>query len=271
MAFRIVFTDLDGTLLDRDTYAWEPARPALERLRAGDIPCIFVTSKTRAEVEYWRHTIGNTHPFIVENGAALVVPRDYFPAPLPGSVLRDGAATIEWGTAYAVLIDALKSAAAQTTCRVRGFSEMSVAEVASACALPEQQAHLATMREYDEPFIVLDPARAAALRAAIEARGFHWTSGGRFEHITGENDKGRAARTLLDLYRRTYGDIVSVGLGDSLNDIPLLQSVTIPVVMPSPQMAEMMRLVPGAAVADGPGPEGWNRAVLSLLAGQLRP
>jgi mannosyl-3-phosphoglycerate phosphatase len=295
MALRIVVTDLDATLLDRDTYSWEPARPALDRLRAAGIPCVFVSSKTRAEVEYWRREIGNTHPFVVENGGALVVPRDYFPGPVPGSVVRDGAVTVEWGTAYAVLVDALKNAAARSGCTVRGFSEMSVAEVASACALPEDQARLAMLREYDEPFTVPDPARAAALRAAIEEQGYHWTSGGRFEHITGDNDKGRAVRALLELYGRTDGDIVSVGLGDGLNDIPLLTSVTIPVVMPSPQSAgqsvdqsadqsadpsenpsadpsaEMTRLVPQAGVAAGPGPEGWNRAVLSLLAGPLRP
>ena len=264
MAFRIVVTDLDGTLLDQDTYAWEPARPALDRLRAERIPCVFVTSKTRAEVEYWRRGIGNTHPFIIENGGALVVPQDYFPAPLPG------ATTIEWGAAYAVLVDALKNAAASTGCQVRGFSEMSVAEVADACGLPEEQARLAKMRDYDEPFLVIDPTRTAALRAAIAAQGFRCTSGGRFEHITGDNDKGRAVSALLRLYRQTYGDVISVGLGDGLNDIPLLASVTLPVVMPSPQMAEMLQLVPHAMVADGPGPEGWNRAVLSALAGRLR-
>jgi mannosyl-3-phosphoglycerate phosphatase len=265
MAFRIVVTDLDGTLLEHDTYSWDSARPALDRLRAESIPCIFVTSKTRAEVEYWRRETGNTHPFIVENGGALVIPQGYFPAPLPG-----GATTIEWGAAYAVLVDALKAAAARTGCNVRGFSDMSLAEVAHACALPEEQARLATMREYDEPFVVLDPARTAALRAAIEAQGLRWTTGGRFEHITGDNDKGRAVRALMELYRQTYGDVVSVGLGDGLNDIPLLKSITIPVVIPSRRRAEMMRLVPRAVAADGPGPLGWNHAVLSLLAGQLR-
>ena len=274
MAFKIVVTDLDGSLLDPATYSWEPARPALDRLRAGNIPCIFVTSKTRAEVEHWRRDTGNTHPFIVENGGALIVPANYFPAPpaglsIRGGMARDGATIIEWGTAYAVLVDALQHAAAQTNCPVRSFSEMSVAEVASACALPEEQARLARMREYDEPFLVLDPARGAALRARIEARGLRWTSGGRFEHITGDNDKGRAVRALLDIYRRTQGNVISVGLGDGLNDIPLLKSVTLPVVMPSPQCAEILHLVPTAVVADRPGPEGWNRAILVLLAGQL--
>lgn len=67
-----VFTDLDGTLLDHETYSWEAARPALERLELSGIPWILVTSKTRAEVELWRKQLGNRHPFIIENGRRRV-------------------------------------------------------------------------------------------------------------------------------------------------------------------------------------------------------
>lgn len=34
----LVFTDLDGTLLDHDTYSWEAARPALDRLKRQQVP-----------------------------------------------------------------------------------------------------------------------------------------------------------------------------------------------------------------------------------------
>jgi mannosyl-3-phosphoglycerate phosphatase len=40
-----VFTDLDGTLLDHETYSWEAARPALERLELSGILWILVTRK----------------------------------------------------------------------------------------------------------------------------------------------------------------------------------------------------------------------------------
>jgi len=271
MGYRVVVTDLDGTLLDHGTYSWDCARPALDRLHAENIPCIFATSKTRAEVEHLRREMGNTHPFIVENGGALVVPQDYFPAALPNGTVRGGAITIEWGTAYAILVEALRRAAERTGYKVRGFSEMSVAEVARVCNLSQEQARLAKMREYDEPFVVLARTRAGSLRAAIEAQGFCWTSGGRLHHITGENDKGRAVRTLMELYRQAYGDVVSIGLGDSLNDMPLLENVTFPVVMPSRHAAEVRRQVPRAALADRHGPEGWNRAVLSLVSTQPLP
>jgi mannosyl-3-phosphoglycerate phosphatase len=48
----VIFTDLDGTLLDRNTYSFEPALPALHLIRQKDIPLILTSSKTRAEIEF---------------------------------------------------------------------------------------------------------------------------------------------------------------------------------------------------------------------------
>ena len=50
----MVFTNLDGSLLDSVTYSWEPARPALDLLRALAVPIVLVSSKTRMELEQIR-------------------------------------------------------------------------------------------------------------------------------------------------------------------------------------------------------------------------
>ena len=66
----VIFTDLDGTLLDRAGYSYAPAVPALERLRRNKIPLVFCSAKTRAEQEVYRKEIEIYDPFIVENGGA---------------------------------------------------------------------------------------------------------------------------------------------------------------------------------------------------------
>jgi len=104
----VLFTDLDGTLLDADTYRYDAARPALERLREHAIPLIICTSKTRAEVEPLRRKLENQDPFIVENGGALYIPDGYFKAPLPGSSRRDGYQVIEMGLPYPRLREGLR-------------------------------------------------------------------------------------------------------------------------------------------------------------------
>lgn len=221
----VVFTDLDGTLLDHETYSWDAARPAIERLKNREVPWVLVTSKTRAEVELWRRRLGNRHPFIVENGAAAFVPRDYFAFPIAGALERDNYYALQWGQKYGHLVAALKEASRHSRCRVRGFHEMTAAEISFMCDLPLEQAALAKLREFDEPFRVLDMERVGQLLNAIEKQGLRWTKGGRFWHITGENDKALAVSSLQQLFQRAYGQLQSIGLGDAVNDAPFLRSL----------------------------------------------
>ena len=50
----IIFTDLDGTLLDF-RYSYKEAVPALNLIRKKNIPLIICSSKTRAEIEKCRN------------------------------------------------------------------------------------------------------------------------------------------------------------------------------------------------------------------------
>ena len=75
---KVIFTDLDGTLLDYDTYSFEEAVPAIKEAEDKKVPIVICTSKTRAEIEYWREKIGNNHPFVSENGGGIFIPKKYF-------------------------------------------------------------------------------------------------------------------------------------------------------------------------------------------------
>jgi len=60
---------------------------------------------------------------------------------------------------------------------------------------------------------------------------------------------------------------VTIGLGDSPSDFPFLQLVDIPVVLGKHLKNEFVFLLSGRAHRyDVPGPEGWNQAVLDILA-----
>jgi len=261
----LIFTDLDGTLLDHDTYCWEAALAALDHLRRRSVPWVAVTSKTRAETELWRLRLGNDHPFIVENGGAAFVPAEYFPAGVPGARREGSYEVLEWGTPYGDLVAALGSAARASRCEVRGFHEMPPEEVSELCGMPLPEALLAKQREYDEPFLVCDAGRAGALTAAIERQGRRWTRGGRFWHILGANDKAVAVEALCALFRRARPWLRTIGLGDGPNDAAFLNVVDVPVLIRSPRSAELQAAVPGGRLTDRRGPAGWNDAVLSLV------
>jgi mannosyl-3-phosphoglycerate phosphatase len=257
----LVATDLDGTLLDRETYDFAPALPAIEALRRAGIPLVLCSSKTRAEMAPLAAAISAGGPLVVENGGAVVDP---------------GGAVLVLGVTRERLLEVLPGVARDAGVRVRTFAEMSVAEVSALTGLPEEQAALAMRREYDEPFVVEDPRGRdpevdARLDRAARARGLRVTHGGRLHHLTGPADKGRALRAVV---RKGHGDGDVVGLGDAANDLPLLLAATRPIVVPRPDGTvdpALAQGLPGAEQAPGPGPWGWSKAVLVALSGGSLP
>jgi mannosyl-3-phosphoglycerate phosphatase len=149
---------------------------------------------------------------------------------------------------------------------------MSAREIARATGLSLAEARLAKRREFDEPFRFVCAADAGRVRFVRLARksGFDLTTGGRFWHLFAGSDKGLAVRRLAALYRRSKkGDIRTLALGDAENDLPMLRAVDRAVLLPRPDGSfdrAVLRGVPGIVRGRAPGPEGWNDAVLRVLA-----
>jgi mannosyl-3-phosphoglycerate phosphatase len=264
---KIVFSDLDGTLLERDTYSHHAAGPALETLKERGIPLVLCSSKTRAEMSHWRERMDIRDPFIVENGGAIYVPRGYFPFTPPGSIPRGAYDVIELGTPYKRLVAALRKASLETGCKIRGFNEMSVAQVCLRTSLNVRQAELAKQREYDEPFEIRGPGEDRLLEA-IERQGLRWTHGGRLYHIMGRNSKASAVRRLVFLFTQAFGSVTTIGVGDGLNDADFLQLTAQSIVIRSEFAKALSGLVPGATVTRLAGPAGWNESLLETLDSQ---
>ena len=262
----IIFSDLDGTLLDHETYSFEAARPALEALREANVPLILCTSKTRPETERWRQTLDNAHPFIVENGGAVFVPEGYFGASARFDRRDGGYGILEFGRPYAEIRKALGAIRASTGLPLRGFGDMTVDEIAACCGLTRSDAGLAAAREYDEPFEGIESGALAQVVQEARSRGLRVVGGGRFHHLTGGSNKGRAVRALRALFEADRGPVSAVGLGDSANDEPMLRAVERPVIIRRPDGAHFEAAdLAGLIVTSHPGPEGWREAVLGIL------
>lgn len=270
----IVFTDLDGSLLDSTTYSYQAAIPALTALREQDIPLILASSKTRAEMEPIRRRLDLRDPFIVENGGAVFVPHGLFEFPLERMRTRSPYQVIELGLPYHMLREVLKQIEEAVETPLQGFGDLSVEAIMRVTGLPHADAILAKQREYDEPYLLQGPqALIEEVCRQIVIRGLRWTKGGRLFHLTGENDKGEAASILLRCYRRQQRmrgqpeRIETVGIGDSINDASLLAMVDYPILVQKADGSYDPDIhVPGMIRAPGIGPVGWNDAVLERLA-----
>jgi mannosyl-3-phosphoglycerate phosphatase len=262
----IVFTDLDGTLGDYHTYSYEPALPALEALKKNEIPLIICSSKTRAEIEKFRLRLDNTYPFISENGGAIFVPLGYFDFEIPYTRKDFTYWIIEFGTPYHKIRGTLQKIQSEFPDSVRGFGDISGQEVANLCEIPPDEGVLAKEREYDEPFLLNDKTILDKIQEIAKEDNLQIIQGGRFYHLIGENDKGKAVSYLTDISRRAYDDVKTIGLGDSQNDLPMLQVVDYPVLVKKPDGSHDPNIILDNLIqSPGKGPVGWNYSVLDLL------
>jgi len=264
----LIFTDLDGTLLDHDSYAWQPAATALSRLAELEIPLILNTSKTARELLALRQDLDNQHPYIVENGGAICIPGGYFPT---GSTTSE-ADSVEikyFGQRYDLVLQTLRTLRQQKRYPFAGFADFGIDGICKHTGLDRQAAEQASQRLGSEPLLWQGgEAQLQAFRRDLAEAGLQLVKGGRFLHVMGNCDKGRAMQWLTGRFRK--GDpgrpLLTVALGDGNNDLPMLSCADIAVVI-KPKHGPALQLEQHDKVIypEAPGPAGWQQALDQIL------
>jgi mannosyl-3-phosphoglycerate phosphatase len=263
---QIVFTDLDGTLLDSKTYSYRKSLAPINRLKEKGIPIIFCSAKTRAEQEVYRRELELSQPFIVENGAAIFIPRAYFPFPFDYHKTVDDLLTIELAIPRSRVRKLLAKIGKENGFRFKGFGDMSATEVTKITGLNLEFAKLAQQREYDEPVEFDSSGKdVGEFLAKLREAGLNWSYGGRLYHVAGGGGKGKAVEILSGLYCRMWGKIRTVGLGNGLNDLPMLSQVDIPILVQKRDHSWEDINLPRLRKVRGVGPEGWSRAIVEVF------
>lgn len=252
----VVFTDLDGTLLDHDSYSFEPAKPALRLLSERKIPLILASSKTEAEMRPIADAIGIAYPMIVENGAGIVG--------LPGR-------ETEVANQYESLRAFLQSLPEELSGLFQGFGDWSEEEVASRTGLPLAAARLARQRRFSEPglFSGTDRQKAEFIRH-VGAAGYHAAQGGRFLTLMPRTSKAERMAEIAAYYRQSSGeDVRTIALGDAPNDLAMLQAADTGVIIANPSHAplpvterETHGFILRSPIA---GPAGWSHMIHKLV------
>ena len=259
----LIFTDLDGTLLDHFTYTHTAANDALDRIADLNIPLVFSSSKTRVEILELRKEMGNSHPFIVENGGAVIVPRGYF----------NGNGDIDhvelFGASYDEIVQILADLKKHEGFSFRGISDLSTEELAQITGLNLEQANYAKKRLSTEPILWNgSPEDLARFQRTLAPCRLKVVRGGRFYHVMGRTDKAHAVRWLIDRYQANYPikEYVTVALGDSPNDKAMLRLADIAVVIkPAKGDAMVLDDCVSAIYPEKTGPEGWREAIHQIL------
>jgi mannosyl-3-phosphoglycerate phosphatase family protein len=267
----LIFTDLDGSLLDHFNYEVEPANQVLTYLENQAIPVIFNTSKTFDEVLALRTQLENHHPFIVENGAAIYIPRNYFPENYLSKFTESShpdylKVSLCEDRAYWLKI--LEEKKPLYVNQFRHFHEMGTTGIARVTGLSDEKAVLANRREYSEP-ILWDGDKNKKTQFINEMRqsGAKIEEGGRFLHLIGHCNKGKALTFLLNIFQQQQAKpILSIALGDGKNDVPMLQVAEEAILIrspvhPFPDIPNQTHILR----TDHYGPHGWAEGITKTL------
>ncbi len=263
----IVFTDLDGTLLDYYTYSYEASKEGIELLNRYNIPLIFCTSKSYAEVIYFREKTGNKSPFIVENGGAIYIPEEQSHQfkQLEQIEPADGYRAIKLGAPYGKIRQVFNEMKKAFHNKVIGFGDMSVDQVAQYLNLEPKLAAMAKIRRHDEPFILKDTSLLESIKQFSEQSGLKVYPGTRFYHLMGNTDKGTAVKEFVSLYKKVYTKTIAAAIGEGKNDEPMFRQVEMPFLVEKPDGSFTDVALNHITKIDGIGPYGFTLAVKKLL------
>jgi len=245
----IIFTDLDGTLLDHDTYSFAAAKSMLNFIRTHNIPLIIVSSKTKNEILELQKSLKIFNTFVFENGAGIYI--------------ADQGVTRTFALGYDIHQIRKSFSKYKKKIGMRGFSDMSLEEIVKSTGLSPKKAQAARERLFTEPFTMENEDQLQILQQMARVDGLDVVAGGRFYHlITEGQDKAKSIKVVKDFYEQKYQqNFTTIALGDSPNDLSMLQSVDYPILIPYPDGPYMKCSMKNLTKAKFPGPPGWNQAL----------
>lgn len=247
----LVFSDLDGTLLDHQDYGWDQARPGLGRLREMGAGLVLASSKTAAEIEGFVQDMGFSHmPAIVENGAGILWPNQ---------------PTASGNADYL----RIRKILTQVSPGFLGFADMGAREVSERTGLDPDDAERARKRCFSEPGLWMgSPEDLLRFIDEVGRHGLHARQGGRFLTLSFGRTKADAMSEVI----QKLNPAKTIALGDAPNDLEMILAADIGVIVanhhgtPIPALnSDVERRILRTKLE---GPKGWTDAILSITAGQ---
>ncbi|MCA9084555.1 MAG: HAD-IIB family hydrolase [Planctomycetaceae bacterium] len=253
----LLFTDVDGCLLNKTDYDCGPAIPVLRRLRENNVPVILSSSKTGRELRALAAELKlSPAPLICENGGQILWQGTQWPT-------REATCP---GTSRDVILDVLSEL--KLAFRFRSFRDLGLEGVMQATDLPSAKAQMATERSSTEPLLWDDaPERIEAFRESLSRKSLTLTKGGRFWHVAGAATKGAAMKIVVQEYRNgSFTSPLTVAIGDSPIDQSMLNIADVPIGIPAPDGTLNVDINTAKGVVSAQhGSLGWAESVARVL------
>ena len=254
----IIFTDLDGSLLHRDTFKFDKIKDYIKSLIDEGIIIIPNTSKTEKEIEAFINELGSNLPFISENGSSihgLNLINNNFPNKIVLS--RDKQELIK-------IFNSKVPENLKVKCKF--ISKMNSKEQTNIFGLQENSLKNALNRKYTIPFLFEgDKKEKNKLLNILKSSLLTMQEGGRVLNLGDNTDKVKSMNQVIKIYKKVESKIKVIAVGDNFNDLDMLRNCDIPCLVFNDQFKQDQINIDNLIVSNKPSPEGWADVIKTAL------
>ncbi len=254
----VIFTDLDGSILHRDTFKFDQIKDYIKKLINSGIHIIPNSSKTESEIIEFNQDLGENLAYISENGSVinnLNLLNSNFPNKIILSREKEELVEIFKNNVPENL---------QSKCKF--ISNLNKKDQINIFGLSETKLKKAIDRKYTEPFLFEGSKNEKKdLTKILRGNSLTIQEGGRVINLCDNVNKVKSMNKVLKIYRKIERDIKVIAVGDNYNDLDMLKNSDLPCLVFNDQFKEDQINIDNLIISNKPSPEGWADVIKMAL------
>ncbi len=254
----VIFTDLDGSLLHRDTFQFDTIKDYIKSLVNKGVIIIPNSSKTEKEIENFIEELGINLPYISENGSSihgLNLITSNFPDKLILSREKEELLKIFENK----VPERLKEKCVQ-------ISKISKKEKENILGQKDRKLKDALNRKYTLPFLFKgDKNEKNRLLKILNSNSLTFQEGGRVYNLCDNINKVKSMNKVIKILKKTENKIKTIAVGDNFNDLEMLRNCDIPCLVFNDQFKLDQININNLIFSNKPSPEGWADVIKMAL------
>ena len=254
----LIFTDLDGSLLHRDTFKFDKIKDYIIEIISEGIFIIPNSSKTDKEILEFNNELGINIPYISENGASING-LDLLNKDLPQQLILSR-------EKEALLNIFKKTVSSDLQNKCKWLSEMDEKKQSVILGKEYQKLQSALDRKYTAPFVFNGSKNEKKeLTKIIKKKGLFLQEGGRLIHLTDKVNKAKALQVFVRFFKKNNKNVKTIAVGDNYNDLDMLKTSDFPCLVFNDKFTLDEIPIDNLITTNKPSPEGWADVIKMAL------
>ena len=246
----VIFTDLDGSLLHRDTFKFDSIKDYIKSLINIGIIIIPNSSKTEKEIEKFNEELGVELPYISENGSVihgLNLINQNFPNEIILSRKKE---------------ELLKTFNEKTPEKLLNkcfqISKLSKKEQEKIFGQKDDKLKDALQRKYTLPLLFNgNNSEKNKLLKVLSSNSLTLQEGGRVLNLCDNINKIKSMNRVIKILKKTEDKIKTIAVGDNYNDLEMLKNSDLPCLVFNDQFKQDKINIDNLIFSNKPSHEGW--------------